>query len=153
MRCALRSPRGPSSQQQQQQQQHATFYEFRTYCVRPEQNAAFLALTNAQIHLRTAHSELLGYWSVEYGALNQVFHIWKYDEKGRPVYPVNFIISACRARAVSSRRRNATSSPLQCVPHPASRLCRSARCASRGGEMRGPGAGKRTKNHNMAHSR
>ncbi|KAJ8371666.1 hypothetical protein AAFF_G00303420 [Aldrovandia affinis] len=67
------------AQQQQQQQQHATFYEFRTYCVRPEQNAAFLALTNAQIDLRTVHSELLGYWSVEYGALNQVFHIWKYD--------------------------------------------------------------------------
>ncbi|KAG5849539.1 hypothetical protein ANANG_G00112030 [Anguilla anguilla] len=61
------------------QQQQATFYEFRTYCIKPEQNAAFLKLTNEKIHLRTAHSELLGYWSVEYGGLNQVFHIWKYD--------------------------------------------------------------------------
>ncbi|XP_061100752.1 protein NipSnap homolog 3A-like isoform X1 [Conger conger] len=61
------------------QQQHATFYEFRTYRVEPAQNAAFLRLTNEKIHLRTAHSELLGYWSVEYGGLNQVFHIWKYD--------------------------------------------------------------------------
>ncbi|KAI1887789.1 hypothetical protein AGOR_G00193980 [Albula goreensis] len=61
------------------QQQHATFYEFRTYCIKPDQNAAFLKLTNEKIHLRTAHSELLGYWSVEYGGLNQVFHIWKYD--------------------------------------------------------------------------
>ncbi|XP_030648516.1 protein NipSnap homolog 3A isoform X2 [Chanos chanos] len=61
------------------QQQHGTFYEFRTYCIRPDQNAAFLKLTNEKIHLRTAHSELLGYWSVEYGGLNQVFHIWKYD--------------------------------------------------------------------------
>ncbi|XP_064193748.1 protein NipSnap homolog 3B-like [Anguilla rostrata] len=61
------------------QQQHATFYEFRTYCIKPEQNAAFLKLTNEKINLRTAHSELLGYWSVEYGGLNQVFHIWKYD--------------------------------------------------------------------------
>ncbi|KAJ8247644.1 hypothetical protein GJAV_G00248630 [Gymnothorax javanicus] len=61
------------------QQQHATFYEFRTYCIKPEQNTAFLKLTNEKIHLRTAHSELLGYWSVEYGGLNQVFHIWKYE--------------------------------------------------------------------------
>ncbi|KAM6923411.1 protein NipSnap homolog 3A [Xenentodon cancila] len=61
------------------QQEHKTFYEFRTYCIRPDQNAAFLKLTNEKIHLRTAHSELIGYWSVEYGGLNQVFHIWKYD--------------------------------------------------------------------------
>ncbi|KAL4641564.1 hypothetical protein GN956_G10327 [Arapaima gigas] len=61
------------------QQQHSTFYEFRTYNIKPEQNAAFLKLTSEKIHLRTAHSELLGYWSVEYGGLNQVFHIWKYD--------------------------------------------------------------------------
>uniref|UniRef100_A0A8C4Z3A0 Nipsnap homolog 3A (C. elegans) n=1 Tax=Gadus morhua TaxID=8049 RepID=A0A8C4Z3A0_GADMO len=61
------------------QQKHGTFYEFRTYFIRPDQNSAFLKLTNEKIHLRTAHSELLGYWSVEYGGLNQVFHIWKYD--------------------------------------------------------------------------
>lgn len=62
------------------QQKHKTFYEFRTYCIRPDQNAAFLKLTNEKIHLRTAHSELIGYWSVEYGGLNQVFHIWKYGK-------------------------------------------------------------------------
>ncbi|XP_069029609.1 protein NipSnap homolog 3A [Embiotoca jacksoni] len=61
------------------QQKHTTFYEFRTYSIRPDQNSAFLKLTNEKIHLRTAHSELIGYWSVEYGGLNQVFHIWKYD--------------------------------------------------------------------------
>ncbi|XP_019713823.1 protein NipSnap homolog 3A [Hippocampus comes] len=54
-------------------------YEFRTYQIRPDRSSAFLELTNEKIHLRTAHSELVGYWSVEYGALNQVFHIWKYD--------------------------------------------------------------------------
>lgn len=62
------------------QQKDTTFYEFRTYCIRPEQNAAFLKLTNEKIHLRTAHSALIGYWSVEYGGLNKVFHIWKYGE-------------------------------------------------------------------------
>ncbi|XP_072529713.1 protein NipSnap homolog 3A isoform X2 [Salminus brasiliensis] len=61
------------------QQQDGTFYEFRTYRIHPHLNAAFLKLTNDKIHLRTAHSELLGYWSVEYGGINQVFHIWKYD--------------------------------------------------------------------------
>uniref|UniRef100_A0A3Q3Q7T7 NIPSNAP domain-containing protein n=1 Tax=Monopterus albus TaxID=43700 RepID=A0A3Q3Q7T7_MONAL len=61
------------------QQKHRTFYEFRTYCIRPDQNAAFHKLTNEKIHLRTTHSKLIGYWSVEYGGLNQVFHIWEYD--------------------------------------------------------------------------
>lgn len=63
------------------QQQHGNFYEFRTYYIQPHLNAAFLKLTNEKIHLRTAHSELIGYWSVEYGGINQVFHIWKYGEK------------------------------------------------------------------------
>lgn len=61
------------------QQEHRTFYEFRTYSIQPHLNAAFLKLTNEKIHLRTAHSQLIGYWSVEYGGLNKVFHIWKYD--------------------------------------------------------------------------
>ncbi|XP_037116366.1 protein NipSnap homolog 3A [Syngnathus acus] len=57
-------------------------YEFRTYQIRPDHSSAFLKLTNEKIHLRTAHSELIGYWNVEYGAINQVFHIWKYDSFG-----------------------------------------------------------------------
>lgn len=64
------------------QQKHQTFYELRTYRIRPDQNSAFHQLTNEKIHLRTAHSELIGYWSVEYGGLNQVFHIWKYGKEG-----------------------------------------------------------------------
>lgn len=62
------------------QQKDSAFYEFRTYCIRPEHNAAFLKLTTEKIHLRTAHSQLIGYWSVEYGGLNEVFHIWRYGE-------------------------------------------------------------------------
>ncbi|XP_066576541.1 protein NipSnap homolog 3A isoform X2 [Amia ocellicauda] len=61
------------------QQQHGTFYEIRTYFIKPEMNNAFLKLTNEKIELRTSHSQLLGYWSVEYGGLNKVVHIWKYD--------------------------------------------------------------------------
>uniref|UniRef100_A0A671LSA5 Nipsnap homolog 3A (C. elegans) n=1 Tax=Sinocyclocheilus anshuiensis TaxID=1608454 RepID=A0A671LSA5_9TELE len=55
-----------------QPKQHGTFYEFRTYYIQPHLNAVFLRLTNEEIHLWTAHSELIGYWSVEYGGLNQV---------------------------------------------------------------------------------
>lgn len=56
-----------------------SLYEFRVYDVQPHLYSSFLQLTNQKIHLRTAHSQLLGYWSVEYGGLNQVFHIWRYD--------------------------------------------------------------------------
>ncbi|XP_007577924.1 protein NipSnap homolog 3A [Poecilia formosa] len=61
------------------QQEQRTFYEFRTYSIRPDQNSAFLKLTNEKIHLRTAHSQLIGCWTVEYGGLNKFFHIWQYD--------------------------------------------------------------------------
>ncbi|CAJ1059311.1 protein NipSnap homolog 3A [Xyrichtys novacula] len=61
------------------QQEHQTFYELRTYNIHPHLNSAFIQLTNEKIHLRTAHSQLIGYWTVEYGGLNKVFHIWKYD--------------------------------------------------------------------------
>ncbi|KAJ8382119.1 hypothetical protein SKAU_G00028970 [Synaphobranchus kaupii] len=60
------------------QQQHETIYEFRTNCIKPENNAAFLKLTEEKIHLHTAVADLLGYWSVNCGGLNQVLQIWKY---------------------------------------------------------------------------
>ncbi|XP_029368182.1 protein NipSnap homolog 3A isoform X1 [Echeneis naucrates] len=76
--AALVSPAARVSTRPQQDDQ--TFYEFRTYNIRPDQTAAFLKLTNEKIHLRTAHSQLIGYWNVEFGGLNQVFHIWKYGK-------------------------------------------------------------------------
>ncbi|KAG8455078.1 hypothetical protein GDO86_001340 [Hymenochirus boettgeri] len=60
-------------------QEDKTFYEFRTYTIKPAMMSDFLKLTKENIHLRTAHSELIGYWTLEYGGLNKVFHIWKYD--------------------------------------------------------------------------
>ncbi|XP_028316323.1 protein NipSnap homolog 3A isoform X2 [Gouania willdenowi] len=72
------------------------FYEFRTYNIKPEQNSAFLKLTNEKIHLRTAHSQLIGYWTVEYGGLNQVFHIWKYDSfSGRSSVRAALAVDPC----------------------------------------------------------
>ncbi|XP_044937580.1 protein NipSnap homolog 3A isoform X5 [Mustela nigripes] len=61
-------------------QYDGTVYEFRTYYLKPSKMNEFLENTKKNIHLRTAHSELVGYWSVEFGGrMNKVFHIWKYD--------------------------------------------------------------------------
>nr|XP_020657103.1 protein NipSnap homolog 3B-like isoform X3 [Pogona vitticeps] len=59
-------------------QEDGTFYEFRTYTVKPDKMKDFLELTSRNIHLRTAHSQMIGYWTLEFGGLNKVFHIWKY---------------------------------------------------------------------------
>ncbi|XP_068830563.1 protein NipSnap homolog 3A isoform X2 [Capricornis sumatraensis] len=61
-------------------QYDGTFYEFRTYYLKPSKMSEFLENVKKNIHLRTVHSELVGYWSVEFGGrVNKVFHIWKYD--------------------------------------------------------------------------
>ncbi|XP_050617825.1 protein NipSnap homolog 3B isoform X1 [Macaca thibetana thibetana] len=61
-------------------QYNGTFYEFRTYYLKPSKMNAFMENLKKTIHLRTAHSELVGFWSVEFGGrMNKVFHIWKYD--------------------------------------------------------------------------
>uniref|UniRef100_A0A5F9DNZ8 Nipsnap homolog 3A n=1 Tax=Oryctolagus cuniculus TaxID=9986 RepID=A0A5F9DNZ8_RABIT len=61
-------------------QKDGTFYEFRTYSLKPSKMNEFLENFKKNVHLRTAHSELVGYWRVEFGGrMNKVFHIWKYD--------------------------------------------------------------------------
>ena len=53
-------------------------YELRTYSILPSRYAEFLKLTNEHLHLRTAYSKLVGYWTSELGGLNEVVHIWEY---------------------------------------------------------------------------
>ncbi|XP_012592282.1 protein NipSnap homolog 3A-like isoform X2 [Microcebus murinus] len=61
-------------------QNDGIFYEFRTYYFKPSKMNEFLENFKKNVHLRTAHSELVGYWSVEFGGrMNKVFQIWKYD--------------------------------------------------------------------------
>uniref|UniRef100_A0A8C9DE42 Nipsnap homolog 3B n=1 Tax=Prolemur simus TaxID=1328070 RepID=A0A8C9DE42_PROSS len=61
-------------------QYDGTFYECRTYYLKPSKMNEFLENVKKNIHLRTTHSELVGFWSVEFGGrVNKVFHIWKYD--------------------------------------------------------------------------
>ncbi|XP_072025733.1 protein NipSnap homolog 3A-like [Amphiura filiformis] len=54
-------------------------YEYRVYSIKPDQLAAFVKLTNEQIHMRLSHSKLIGYWMSDLGGMNEVCHIWEYD--------------------------------------------------------------------------
>ncbi|XP_066474669.1 protein NipSnap homolog 3B-like [Tiliqua scincoides] len=56
-----------------------TIYELRTYDVKPAKSKEFVELVNKNISVRMAHSEMIGFWMVELGAMNKAFHIWKYD--------------------------------------------------------------------------
>ncbi|XP_059580570.1 protein NipSnap homolog 3A [Alligator mississippiensis] len=60
-------------------QNNATFYEIRTYDVKPGKMKEFVEMVGKYIHLRAAHSELTGFWTVEFGAMNKAIHIWKFD--------------------------------------------------------------------------
>ncbi|ERE82445.1 protein NipSnap homolog 3A isoform X1 [Cricetulus griseus] len=61
-------------------QTEGIFYEFCTYYLKPSKMKEFLHNFKKRVHLRTAHSELVGYWSVDFGGrTDRVFHIWKYD--------------------------------------------------------------------------
>lgn len=45
----------------------------------------FVELVNKYFHLRTAHSELVGFWTVELGAMNKAVHVWKYGTLSIPL--------------------------------------------------------------------
>lgn len=53
-------------------------YELRMYSIQPSRFVEFIKLTEQRIHLRTAHSKLIGYWTSELGGLNEAVHIWEY---------------------------------------------------------------------------
>ncbi len=56
-------------------------HELRTYTLRPNKAADFLKLTREVGYaLRTRHSKCLGYWTTEVGELNQVVHLWEYED-------------------------------------------------------------------------
>ncbi|XP_062827584.1 protein NipSnap homolog 3B isoform X3 [Anolis carolinensis] len=55
-----------------------TFYELRTYDIKPAKTKEFLELVSKTIHIRMVHSEMVGFWTAELGSMNKAFHIWKY---------------------------------------------------------------------------
>ncbi|KAJ1218002.1 hypothetical protein NDU88_005588 [Pleurodeles waltl] len=62
-----------------QQQENREIYELRTYDLVPGKMNDYITETTAGVHLRTVHSEMIGFWTVDIGGPNKVFHLWKYD--------------------------------------------------------------------------
>lgn len=55
-------------------------HELRTYTIQPARFKDFVALTaKIGIKIRTKYSKLVGYWTTEIGELNQVVHLWEYE--------------------------------------------------------------------------
>ncbi|XP_048359773.1 protein NipSnap homolog 3B-like isoform X2 [Sphaerodactylus townsendi] len=74
-------------------QDSGTIFELRTYDIKPEKTKEFMELVSRNIHIRTVHSEMIGFWTAELGSMNKAFHIWKYD---------NFAHRAAARKAVVS---------------------------------------------------
>jgi hypothetical protein len=55
-------------------------YEVRTYTLRPGSVAEFEERYAARLPLRERHSKLGAFWHTEFGPLNQVVHVYPYDD-------------------------------------------------------------------------
>ena len=55
-------------------------YEIRTYDLKPRSIPEFEKRTDEKLPGRLAYSKLGGFWHTEIGPLNQVVHIWPYDD-------------------------------------------------------------------------
>jgi hypothetical protein len=55
-------------------------YEFRTYTLKPGSVAQWEANFEAALPNRLKHSDLAAFWHTEIGPLNQVIHVWPYED-------------------------------------------------------------------------
>jgi hypothetical protein len=55
-------------------------YEIRTYTLKPGQISEFEKRFGASLSVRLKYSELAAFWHTEIGPLNQVIHIWPYED-------------------------------------------------------------------------
>ena len=55
-------------------------YEVRTYTLRPGTVAEFEERFAKRLPLRERHSKLGAFWHTEFGPLNQVVHVYPYDD-------------------------------------------------------------------------
>src|SRR6476646_2943722 len=55
-------------------------YEVRTYTLRPGTVAEFEERYAKRLPLREKHSKLGAFWHTEFGPLNQVVHVYPYDD-------------------------------------------------------------------------
>ncbi len=80
-------------------------YEMRTYTLHPGKVPEFEALiqNEALPHL-TKYGTLVGWWSTEIGPLNEVIHLWSYDdlahrERSRRLQAEDLTLAAFRPKA------------------------------------------------------
>ena len=71
-------------------------YEMRTYTLKPGTTAEFEARFEKRHPLREKHSKLAAFWHTDIGPLNQVIHVWEYDDLNH----------RARAREAASKDRN-----------------------------------------------
>ncbi|MDF1592024.1 MAG: NIPSNAP family protein [Desulfobacterales bacterium] len=57
-------------------------YEIRTYTLTPGSIPEFEKRFEAALPSRTTYSELAAFWHTEFGPLNQVIHVWPFDDLG-----------------------------------------------------------------------
>jgi len=55
-------------------------YEIRTYTLKPGQIPEFEKRFEASLSVRLKYSELAAFWHTEVGPLNQVIHVWPYED-------------------------------------------------------------------------
>jgi hypothetical protein len=56
-------------------------YEQRTYTLQPGKVPAFLDIFEREmLPVATKHLHMVGFWSTEIGALNQVVHMWAFED-------------------------------------------------------------------------
>ena len=71
-------------------------YEVRTYTLKPGTTAEFESRFEKRHPYREKHSKLGAFWHSEIGPLNQVIHVWEYDDLGH----------RAKAREAASKDRN-----------------------------------------------
>jgi len=55
-------------------------YEMRTYTLYPGKVPEFLEIMEQGLPVREKYSKLGGFWYTDIGVLNQVIHLWPYDD-------------------------------------------------------------------------
>ena len=90
-------------------------YEFRTYTLKPRTLPEFLKRFGEALPPRLALSRLAAFWYTEIGPLNQVLHVWAYEN----------VLERSRIRAeavkMGSGRRRRTISSWKCARRSLSR--------------------------------
>ena len=74
-------------------------YEVRTYTLKPGSIAQFEAGFEKSLPNRLKYSELGAFWHTEVGPLNQVIHVWPYEDLAQRTE-----VDVRPRRALSSRR-------------------------------------------------